>query len=125
MDFVNTNNAPAAIGPYSQAVSVGNFVFCSGQTPLNPATMKIVGDDVATQTRQVFKNIEAVLSAAGLSLAHVVKTTVFLKSMDDFKAMNAVYESAFGDHKPARSTVAVAQLPMDVRVEIESIAQNP
>ncbi|MFQ3582217.1 MAG: RidA family protein [Chloracidobacterium sp.] len=122
---IATDQAPAAIGPYAQAVQVGQFVFTSGQIPLDPATMTIVGDDAAAQTRQVLDNLAAVLRAAGSDLAHVVKTTVFLKDMNDFQAMNDVYATFFPSAPPARSTVEVARLPKDVRVEIECIAVIP
>ncbi|MCS7079902.1 MAG: RidA family protein [Chloracidobacterium sp.] len=120
-----TDQAPAAIGPYAQAVRVGDWLFTSGQIPLDPATMTIVGDDVATQTRQVLKNLAAVVRAAGGDLSHVVKTTVFLKDLNDFQAMNEVYATFFPSEPPARSTVEVARLPKDVRVEIECIAVIP
>lgn len=119
---VHTDGAPEAIGPYSQAIIVGNLVFTAGQTPLDPATMKLVEGDVAAQTARALDSIRAVLEAAGTSLDNVVKTTVFLKDMNDFPAMNEVYARYFGDHRPARSTVEVARLPMDARVEIEAIA---
>lgn len=122
MEFINANQAPQAIGPYSQAVAWGDFVFCSGQTPLDPATMVLVGDDIETQTRQALKNLEIVLNAAGLTLQNVVKTTVFLKRMTDFAKMNAVYAEIFGEHRPARSTIEVSQNPLDALVEIECIA---
>jgi len=122
MKIISTENAPQAIGPYSQALDLGNFIFLSGQVPLDPTTMQITGDDISEQSEQVFKNIKAVLTAAGLSLDNVVKTTVFLKDMNDFSTMNAIYESNFGDHKPARSAVEVARLPKDSLVEIECIA---
>jgi len=122
---IATDQAPAAIGPYAQAVQVGPFIFTSGQIPLDPATMTIVGDDVATQTRQVLTNLAAVLQAAGSHLSHVVKTTVFLKDMNEFQAMNEVYATFFPSAPPARSTVEVARLPKDVRVEIECIAIVP
>jgi 2-iminobutanoate/2-iminopropanoate deaminase len=122
MDIVSTSNAPKAIGPYSQATVVGDMVFTAGQIALDPATMELVGGDVAAQTDRVFANLEAVLTAAGTSLSKVVKTTVFLADMTDFPAMNEVYAKHFGDHKPARSTVQVAGLPMNVSVEIEAIA---
>lgn len=122
MKTITTDAAPAAIGPYSQALEHAGIVFCSGQIPLDPATMAIVGDDIAAQTEQVFKNVRAVLEAAGLSLADVIKTTVFLADMADFPEMNRIYALAFGEHKPARSTVEAARLPKDVRVEIECIA---
>lgn len=119
--IVETPQAPAAIGPYSQAVHTDNLVFCSGQIPLR-ADMSLEDGDVAAQTRQVLTNLSAVLSAAGSSLAHVVKTTVFLHDMNDFAAMNAVYGEFFTSEQPARSTIQVARLPRDVRVEIEAIA---
>lgn len=120
--IINTPDAPAAIGPYSQAVVHGGLVYTAGQIALDPATGEMVGDDVATQTRQVFQNLEAVLAAAGATFADVVKTTVFLRSMDDFAAMNEVYAGYFGDSRPARSTVQAARLPRDSSVEIECIA---
>jgi 2-iminobutanoate/2-iminopropanoate deaminase len=122
MDILSAPGAPGAVGPYSHAVRAGGFLFCSGQVALDPHTAALVGDDVAAQTRQVFANIRAVLGAAGLALGDVVKTTVFLSTMDDFAAMNAVYAEAFGDHRPARSTVAVLGLPVGARVEIEVVA---
>ncbi|MGQ9547692.1 MAG: RidA family protein [Roseiflexus sp.] len=118
---VQTSDAPQAIGPYSQAMTAGNLVFCSGQIPLTPDGALIEGD-VATQTRRVLMNLQAVLAAAGSSLDQVVKTTVFLADMGDFAAMNAVYAEFFPVNPPARSTVQVARLPRDVRVEIEAIA---
>ena len=123
MKIVATNDAPAAIGPYSQAVKTENLVFLSGQLGVVPATKKLAGETIESQTTQVFKNIAAVLAAAGTGLSSVVKTTVFLKSMDDFAKMNALYESNFGSHKPARSTVQVAKLPLDALIEIECIAE--
>ncbi|MEQ1502659.1 MAG: RidA family protein [Myxococcota bacterium] len=122
MRTVHTADAPGAIGPYSQAIVAGGFVFCSGQVALDPATGQVIDGDVAAQTRRVLQNLTAVLGAAGCSLSQVVKTTVFLKSMDDFAAMNAVYTELFGEARPARSTVEVSRLPRDVRVEIEAIA---
>lgn len=119
---IHTEHAPAAIGPYSQAIRLGNIVYTSGQIPLDPATMTIVEGDVAVQTDRVLKNLSAVLEAAGASLASVVKTTVFLKDMNEFQAMNEVYGTFFKDNPPARSTVEVARLPKDVRVEIECMA---
>ncbi len=121
-EIIKTDSAPAAIGPYSQAVSAGGFVFASGQIPLDPHTMQIVAGGVAEQTEQVLKNLAAVLSAAGVGLAQVVKTTVFLADMDDFAAMNEVYGRFFTDQPPARATVQAARLPRDARVEIEAIA---
>lgn len=122
---IQTSEAPAAIGPYSQAIRCGQLVFASGQIALDPASGTLVGDDVATQTQRVLQNLQAVLASAGTSLAHVVKTTVFLTDMGDFQAMNAVYASYFGQEgqpAPARSTVAVAELPRKARVEIECVA---
>ncbi len=124
MHPVHSSAAPAAIGPYSQAIVVDRLVFTSGQIPL-AADGTLVTGDIATQTRQVLANLAAVLAAAGGSLGDVVKTTVFLKDLGDFAAMNAVYEQAFGSHKPARSTVEVARLPREVGVEIEAIARLP
>lgn len=121
---IGTPHAPEAIGPYSQAVVVEGWVFCSGQIPLDPATMELVDGDVAAQTERVLENLSAVLEAAGSSLARVVKTTVFLADMADFQAMNAVYQARFGDHKPARATVQAAGLPRNVAVEIECIARR-
>lgn len=120
--IVSTPEAPAAIGPYSQAVVVGNLVFLSGQIPLDPVTMKIIGEDIETQTRQVFKNIRAILKAEDLKLNSVVKCTVFMKNLDDFAKMNTIYAEEFGEHKPARSTVQVARLPKDALIEIECVA---
>lgn len=119
---VDTADAPAAIGPYSQAIVCGGLVFTAGQIPLDPATGEVVEGDVGEQTVRVMRNLEAVLAAAGASLDTVVKTTVFLRDMNDFGAMNAVYERFFGEHRPARSTVQAARLPRDVGVEIEVIA---
>ena len=120
---ISTTDAPAAIGPYSQAVRAGKLVFCSGQIPLRPDGSLNEGD-VAEQTRQVLENMRAVLGAAGSSLEQVVKTTVFLQDMNDFAAMNAVYAEFFAGEPPARSTIQVARLPRDVRVEIEAIAMR-
>jgi 2-iminobutanoate/2-iminopropanoate deaminase len=119
---VETPSAPAAIGPYSQAIVHAGVVFTAGQIPLDPQSMQVVEGDVAVQTRQVMKNLQAVLQAAGSDLSRVIKTTVFLRDMNDFAAMNEVYGRAFGDHKPARSTVQAARLPRDVSVEIEVVA---
>jgi 2-iminobutanoate/2-iminopropanoate deaminase len=118
---VSTADAPQAIGPYSQAITLDNLVFCSGQIPLTPEGT-LVQDDIALQTRQVLTNLKGVLEASGSSLARVVKTTVFLADMGDFAAMNQVYSEFFASEPPARSTIQVARLPRDVRVEIEAIA---
>ncbi len=122
MQILSASGAPAAVGPYSHAVRANGLLFCSGQVALHPETGVLVGDDVAGQTHQVFANIRAVLGEAGLTLADVAKTTVYLQTMDDFGAMNAIYAEHFGDHRPARSTVAVAGLPVGARVEIEVLA---
>ena len=119
---VSTGEAPAAIGPYSQAVSSGGFLFCSGQIPLDPATGKMVEGGIEAQTERVLKNLEAVLSAGGSTLASVVKTTVYLADLADFPAMNAVYGKFFGQAPPARATVQVAKLPAGARVEIDAVA---
>jgi 2-iminobutanoate/2-iminopropanoate deaminase len=122
MQTIATPDAPAAIGPYSQGILVNGMLYTAGQIALDPASMEIVPGGVTEQTEQVFKNLGAVLAAAGMSFKHVVKTTVFLRDMAEFAAMNAVYAAHFGDHRPARSTVAAAGLPRDVRVEIELVA---
>ena len=122
IDVVSTLAAPKALGPYSQALVAGGFVFCSGQIPIDPATNSIEAATVEDQTRQSIKNLSAVLEAAGSSLSNVVKTTVFIKDMNDFAAVNGVYAEMFGDTKPARSCVEVARLPKDVKVEIECVA---
>ncbi len=122
---IHTNDAPAAVGPYSQAIRVGDYVFTAGQVALNPTSGELVGNDVATQTEQVMSNLRAVLVAAGAGLEHVIKTTVFLQSMGDFAAMNAVYAQHFPEPFPARSTVEVGALPKGGLVEIECIALAP
>ncbi len=121
-EVITTDRAPGAIGPYSQAIKVGEFVFCSGQIPIDPATGEFVSEVVSEQTEQVLKNLDAVLRAAGSSLDGVVKTTVFLADMNDFAEMNEVYAKYFSDNKPARATVQAARLPRDARVEIECVA---
>ena len=123
MKAYNIDSAPAAIGPYSQAIQSGNLVFCSGQTPLDPNTMKLVGVTIEEQTERVLQNLSIVLKGLGLSLQNVVKTTVFLKDMDDFQGMNGVYAKMFGGHCPARSTISIRQNPLDALVEIECIAE--
>ena len=122
MEPKNIPGAPVAIGPYCHAMRVGNLVFCSGQTPLDPETMKLVGSDITQQTERVLVNVSIVLQGMGLSLQDVVKTTVFLKNMDDFEGMNQVYATMFKGHRPARTTVSVKQNPLDALVEIECIA---
>ena len=121
-EAIETDRAPAAIGPYSQAVRAGQFVFLSGQVPLDPTTGEIIDGDVAAQTHRVMQNLDAVLNAAGTSLDSVVRTTVYLADLADFSVVNEVYGSYFQDPAPARATVQVARLPKDARVEIDAIA---
>ena len=116
---IHTDNAPKAIGPYSQAVKAGNMLFVSGQVPFVPETMEIVEGDVKAQTAQSLKNVQAILAEAGLDFSHVVKSTVFIKDMNEFAQINEVYAEFFGENKPARACVEVARLPKDVKVEIE------
>jgi 2-iminobutanoate/2-iminopropanoate deaminase len=125
MHIIQTEDAPQAIGPYSQAIAQGDWVFAAGQIPLDPATMEMIKGDVAAQTERVLDNLSAVLEAAGSRLEHVVKTTVFLADMNDFTAMNDVYAKRFGRHKPARSTIQAGALPKGARVEIDAIALKP
>ena len=120
--IITIDRAPGAIGPYSQAVRAGNLIFASGQIPIDPATGEFVAGGIAEQTEQVLRNLTAVFEAAGAGMNQVVKTTVFLLSMDDFAAMNDVYGRFFGEEPPARATVQAARLPRDARVEIEAIA---
>lgn len=122
LDVISSPAAPAAIGPYSQAIAAGNLLFCSGQIPLDPKTMQMVGTTAADQAEQVLKNLAAVLTAGGASLGDVVRTTIFLTSMNDFAAVNEVYGKHFAAHKPARATVAVKELPKGALVEIDCIA---
>jgi 2-iminobutanoate/2-iminopropanoate deaminase len=119
---IQTENAPAAIGPYSQAIKAGGFVFVSGQIPIDPQTGQFVAGGIAEQTARVLKNLQALLEAAGSSLGQVVKTTVFLADMQEFSGMNEVYATFFPEPPPARATVAAAGLPRDARVEIEAVA---
>jgi 2-iminobutanoate/2-iminopropanoate deaminase len=119
---ISTSKAPAAIGPYSQAARWGDLIFVSGQIPIDPATGQVVGGDVAEQTERVLKNLAAILEAAGANLGQVLKTTVYLRDLNDFGKMNEVYARFFRDQPPARATVQVARLPRDVSVEIEAIA---
>ena len=125
--IIQTEMAPAAIGPYSQAVSVpaGNLLFTAGQIPIDPGTGEIVAADIEVQTRQVLDNLKAVLNAGGAALSDVVKTTVFLKNMDDFAKMNGIYAGYFTNNPPARSAIQAARLPKDVLIEIECVALLP
>ncbi len=121
MQYIHTDSAPAAIGPYSQAIKVGDMVFTSGQIALTP-NGEFLGGNVEAQARQVLKNLDEVLKEAGSSLKKVIKTTIFLANMDDFAIVNEIYAEAFGDHKPARSTIAVKTLPKNALIEIEAVA---
>jgi 2-iminobutanoate/2-iminopropanoate deaminase len=120
--IVSTAEAPAAIGPYSQAIRTGNFLFCSGQIPLDPKSGQIVSDDVTEQAKRVLENLAAVLRAEQLTFAHVVKTTIFLTDLGDFQTVNEIYAGYFRENPPARSTIQVAALPKGARIEIEAIA---
>ena len=122
MEQINTKNAPAAIGPYSQAIKVNGMLFCSGQIPLNPETGKLVDGDISAQTKQVMSNLKAVLVEAGGDLSNIVKTTILLKDLEDFKVVNEIYGSYFKEPFPARATFEVARLPMDSNIEIEAVA---
>ena len=121
-EVIHTNDAPAALGPYSQAIKAGNLLFVSGQVPLVPETMEVVEGDVQAQTAQSLKNLKAILAESGADFSNVVKTTVFIKDMNEFRAINEVYAEYFGENKPARACVEVARLPKDGKVEIEVIA---
>ena len=123
--IINTNNAPAPIGPYSQAVVAGGFLFVSGQIPINPVTGQLVLNDIKTETKQVMENIKAILTAAGIDFSHVVKTSIFLKDMQNFTDVNEVYGTYFTTDYPARETVQVAALPKNVNVEITVTAIKP
>ena len=123
METIYVREAPGAIGPYCHAMKVGNLVFCSGQTPLDPESMQLVGTTIEEQTRRVLDNLTTVLAGVGLTLQNVAKTTVYLKEMDDFQGMNRVYAEMFAGHKPSRTTIAVKQNPLDALVEIECIAE--
>lgn len=123
-EIISTTGAPGAIGPYSQAVKAGGFLYVSGQLPLDPATGAFAGDDIASQTRQSLTNIKAIVDAAGMTLTDVVRVGVFLKDMNDFTAMNAVYGEFFTENCPARAAVEVARLPKDALVEIECVAHK-
>ena len=122
MDIIQTDKAPTAVGPYSQAVRSGDFLFCSGQVPIDPASGQLIQGTISEQAHQVMKNLSAVLEAANLNLANLVKTSIFLKNMDDFTAVNEVYASYLTKPYPARATVQVAKLPLNADVEIEAIA---
>lgn len=121
---ISTPNAPAAIGPYSQAVSAGELIITSGQLPIDPLTGNFPSEDIKAQTKQSLDNVKAVLEAAGLTMDNIVKTTVFLKNMGDFTAMNEIYSNYFADRYPARSAVEVAELPKGAKIEIEAIAHK-
>ena len=123
MKPINVEDAPNAIGPYCHAMQVGKLLFCSGQTPLNPSTMEIEGTTIEEQTERVLKNLSIVLAGVNLTLKDIVKTTVYLKSMDDFQGMNNVYARMFQEHKPSRTTISIKQNPLDALVEIECIAE--
>ncbi len=121
-EVIFTNKAPKAIGPYSQAIKVGNFIFISGQIPIDPNTGEIVEGDIKEQTKRVLENIKGILESISCSLNNIVKTTVFLKNLDDFSSMNEIYGIYFSENPPARSTVEVSRLPKGVNIEIEAIA---
>lgn len=123
MESINVHEAPEAIGPYCHAMKVGNLLFCSGQTPLDPDTMALVGTTIEEQTKRVLDNLAIVLAGVDLTLKNVVKTTVYIKNMADFQGMNKVYEEMFQGHKPSRTTISIKQNPLDALVEIECIAE--
>ena len=125
METINVPDAPDAIGPYCHAMKVGNLMFCSGQTPLDPETMELVGKNIEEQTKRVLENLSIVLANENLTLKNVAKTTVYLKDMTDFKGMNKVYKEMFQGHKPSRTTISVKQNPLDALVEIECVAELP
>ena len=125
MEKINTQKAPAPVGPYSQAIVEGNLIFCSGQAALNPQTGKIETDSAADQTKITLLNLESVLQEAGSGLQNVIKCNVYLADMEDFQEMNQVYEEMFAPHKPARTTIEAARLPLDAKVEIECVAKKP
>ena len=122
MEIINTEKAPKAIGPYSQAIEANNFIFVSGQIPFVPETMEVVSDDIGEQTKQCIENIKAILASKNVTLDNVVKCSLFIKDMNDFAKINEVYAEYFGETKPARACVEVARLPRDVKIEIEAIA---
>ena len=121
-EIIKTDNAPAAIGPYSQAIKIGDLIYTSGQIPINPKTGELISSDIKEQTKQVLENIKAILETAGSSLDKIIKTTLFISNMDEFAMINEVYSSYFGENPPARSTVQVASLPKNAGIEIEAIA---
>ena len=123
MEAINVQDAPNAIGPYCHAMRIGNMVFCSGQTPLDPNTMKLVGTTIEEQTKRVLDNLSIVLAGVDLTLKNILKTTVYLKSMDDLQGMNKVYEEMFQGHKPSRTTISIKKNTLDALVEIECIAE--
>lgn len=123
MKSINVPDAPDAIGPYCHAMKVGKLLFCSGQTPLDPETMKLVGTNIEEQTRRVLENLSIVLAAENLTLKNIAKTTVYIKEMTDFQGMNKIYEEMFEGHKPSRTTISIKQNPLDALVEIECIAE--
>ena len=123
MKSINVPDAPDAIGPYCHAMKVGKLLFCSGQTPLDPETMKLVGANIEEQTRRVLENLSIVLAAENLTLKNIAKTTVYIKEMTDFQGMNKIYEEMFEGHKPSRTTISIKQNPLDALVEIECIAE--
>ncbi len=125
MQIQNISKAPQPTGPYCHAIKTGNLVFCSGQTPLDPVSGKVTGANIQEQTERALQNLEIVLAGMGLSLQNVVKTNVYLKEMADFQAMNAVYIKMFGEHRPARTAIAIKETPLDALVEIECIAEIP
>ena len=124
-EIISTDKAPSAIGPYSQAVKIGSFLFCSGQIPINPKTKEIAQGGIEEQTKMALENLKAVIEAGGSTLSNVVKTTVFMKNMNDFAKMNEVYSHYFKENPPARAAIEVARLPKDVLVEIEAIVYCP
>ena len=124
MKYINTKNAPEPIGPYSQAIESNGFIFTSGQIAINPKNSQLIENDVEQQTHQVIKNLREVLKSSGSDLNKVIKTTIFIKDMNDFFAVNKVYEEYFGESQPARSTVEVSRLPKDVLIEIDCIAEK-
>jgi 2-iminobutanoate/2-iminopropanoate deaminase len=124
MRVISTEKAPRAIGPYSQAIQFGDFIFLSGQIPINPETNELVENDIVLQTQQVMRNIKAILETEGLTLEHIIKTTIFVKNLEQFGTINDEYSKFLGNHRPARSTVEVSNLPKNALIEIEAIASK-